>query len=311
MATKQEYLTLAQVTALVKLARDVKNFNSLLSGDGPPTTQGRPGDWYINTRTAELYGPRTSSGWNDTPLPLSGDARQSKLLINGNLSTESGGGSGTSATIAVGTVTTGDAGTSATITNSGTSTAAIFNFTIPRGATGTTGPTGPTGATGATGSTGPTGAQGPQGETGPAGATGPQGIQGAKGDKGDQGDTGLTGPTGPQGETGPQGPQGEQGPQGLTGATGATGPQGPAGSNATVTAGTGITVSSGVVSLNNTFYTANAYIQAPTGTTLQRPETPATGMIRFNTTANCFEGYTGSAWVNLSPAGLDDVGATV
>jgi hypothetical protein len=34
-------------------------------------------------------------------------------------------------------------------------------------------------------------------------------------------------------------------------------------------------------------------------------------MIRFNTTAGCFEGYTGSAWVNLSPTGIDDVGATV
>lgn len=310
MATKQEYLTLAQVTALVKLARDIKTFNSLLSGDGPPTTQGRPGDWYINTRTAELYGPRTPSGWNDTPLSLSGDARHSELLVNGNLST----GSGSGATIAVGTVTTGDPGTSATITNSGTSTAAIFNFTIPRGATGSTGPTGATGETGATGATGP---QGPQGEQGPTGATGPQGIQGPKGDKGDQGDTGLTGatgPQGPQGETGPQGPQGEQGPQGLTGATGATGatgPQGPAGSDATVTAGTGISVSSGVVSLNTTFYTTNGYIQAPTGTTLQRPETPAIGMIRFNTTAGCFEGYTGSTWINLSPAGIDDVGATV
>lgn len=317
MATKQEYLTLAQVTALVKLARDIKTFNSLLSGDGPPTTQGRPGDWYINTRTAELYGPRTPSGWNDTPIPLAGNPRNSELLINGNLSTESGGGGGdgggegTAGTITIGTVTTGDAGTSATVTNVGTASAAILNFTIPRGATGNTGATGATGATGPAGPTGATGAQGPTGATGPQGA---QGIQGPKGDKGDQGDTGLTGATGPQGETGPQGPQGEQGPQGLTGATGATGatgPQGPAGSDATVTAGTGISVNSGVVSLNPTFLTTNAYLQVPTGTTLQRPETPAIGMIRFNTTAGCFEGYTGSTWVNLSPAGIDDVGASV
>jgi hypothetical protein len=56
------------------------------------------------------------------------------------------GAPGTSATIAVGTVTTGAAGSSASVTNSGSSSAAVFNFTIPRGATGTGVPTG--GATG-------------------------------------------------------------------------------------------------------------------------------------------------------------------
>ena len=40
---------------------------------------------------------------------------------------------GTAATIAVGTVTTGAPGTSATVVNSGTSSAAVFDFTIPRG----------------------------------------------------------------------------------------------------------------------------------------------------------------------------------
>lgn len=46
------------------------------------------------------------------------------------------GAQGTAATIAVGTVTTGAAGSSASITNVGTSSAAIFDFTIPRGDTG-------------------------------------------------------------------------------------------------------------------------------------------------------------------------------
>lgn len=46
---------------------------------------------------------------------------------------------GAAATITVGTVTTGEAGTSATVTNSGTSSAAVFNFTIPRGAAGSDG----------------------------------------------------------------------------------------------------------------------------------------------------------------------------
>lgn len=47
------------------------------------------------------------------------------------------GDTGTAATISVGTVTTGAAGTNAVVTNAGTSSAAKFNFTIPRGANGT------------------------------------------------------------------------------------------------------------------------------------------------------------------------------
>lgn len=52
---------------------------------------------------------------------------------------------GPAGTITVGTVTTGSAGSSAAITNSGTSQAAVLNFTIPRGDTGATGATGTTG----------------------------------------------------------------------------------------------------------------------------------------------------------------------
>jgi len=47
------------------------------------------------------------------------------------------GTTGAAATIAVGSTTTGAQGTSATVTNSGTSSAAVFNFTVPRGAGGT------------------------------------------------------------------------------------------------------------------------------------------------------------------------------
>lgn len=46
------------------------------------------------------------------------------------------GPQGDAATIAVGTVTTGAAGSSVIITNSGTSGAAVFDFTIPKGDTG-------------------------------------------------------------------------------------------------------------------------------------------------------------------------------
>lgn len=121
------------------------------------------------------------------------------------------GAGGEAATVEVGTVTTLPAGSSATVTNAGDENAAVFNFGIPRGATGATGPKGDTGATGPQGPKGDTGATGPQGPKGDTGATGPQGPKG---------DTGATGPQGPKGDTGATGPQGPAGP---------TGPQGPAG----------------------------------------------------------------------------------
>lgn len=77
-------------------------------------------------------------------------------------------GGGTS-TITLGSVLTGDADSSVSIVNSGTPTAAVFNFTIPRGAAGATGAIGPQGLKGDTGDTGP---QGPTGLTGATGATG-------------------------------------------------------------------------------------------------------------------------------------------
>jgi collagen type I alpha len=171
------------------------------------------------------------------------------------------GATGAAATIAVGTTSTGAAGSNAVVTNVGTSSAAVFNFTIPQGIQG---------AQGAQGNTGP---QGPIGNTGP---TGPQGATGATGSQGPAGSTGPTGATG-QGYTwrgawvnttayvpydtvsrsgssyvcilantggdpatdtthwsiiaqiGATGPTGAQGPQGTAGTTGATGPAGPTG----------------------------------------------------------------------------------
>ena len=140
----------------------------------------------------------------------------------------SGGGS---STITLGTVSTGNPGTNVSITNSGTSSNPIFNFTIPRGDTG---------ATGATGSQGP---QGLKGDTGATGETGPAGPAGA---------TGETGPAGPAGPTGPAGATGETGPAGATGATG---------SAATISIGTVTTGSPGTsVSVTNSGSTSAAVL---------------------------------------------------
>lgn len=59
------------------------------------------------------------------------------------------GAAGTAATITVGSTSTGAAGSTAVVTNSGTSSAAVLNFTIPRGDTGATGAQGAKGDTGA------------------------------------------------------------------------------------------------------------------------------------------------------------------
>jgi hypothetical protein len=106
---------------------------------------------------------------------------------------------GTAATVAAGTTTTLSPGSSATVTNSGTSSAAVFNFGIPQGTTGATGSPG-TAATIAAGTT-TTGAPGtsasvvnsgtssaavfdftiPRGDVGATGATGATGAQGVPG----------------------------------------------------------------------------------------------------------------------------------
>ena len=75
------------------------------------------------------------------------------------------GDTGAAATVTVGTVTTGEPGTDAIVTNSGTESSAVLNFTIPRGETGAVGPRGPKGDKGDTGETGPSGAGVPDGGT--------------------------------------------------------------------------------------------------------------------------------------------------
>src|SRR4029077_3912051 len=56
------------------------------------------------------------------------------------------GNPGAAATIAVGTTATGAPGSNASVSNSGSSSAATFNFTIPRGDVGPQGPPGPAGS---------------------------------------------------------------------------------------------------------------------------------------------------------------------
>lgn len=73
------------------------------------------------------------------------------------------GADGTSATITVGEVVTGEPGTEASVENTGNESAAVLKFTIPKGDKG---------------DKGDTGEQGPQGEKGEQGEVGPQGPKG-------------------------------------------------------------------------------------------------------------------------------------
>jgi len=53
--------------------------------------------------------------------------------------------------------------------------------------------------------------------------------------------------------------------------------------------------------LKNTVIDDTGFIEIATGTTAQRPLSPAVGMFRFNTTENCFDYYDGEKWVLSHP----------
>ncbi len=136
--------------------------NTVLSGSGVPSTKvGINGDFYIDTKSLNIYGPKTKNKW-PLPVSLKGPAGPiGPAGVDGK-----NGAAGSSAVSSGGVGPAGPAG--------------------PAGATGPAGPagaTGPQGATGATGATGPAGSgsesvgpAGPKGETGTAGAVGPSNV---------------------------------------------------------------------------------------------------------------------------------------
>lgn len=118
------------------------------------------------------------------------------------------GDAGAAATVTVGTTTTGEAGSQASVTNSGTTSAAILDFTIPKGEKGDAGAAGAKGDTGATGEAGKDGAAATiavgkttTGDAGTDASVTNSGTSSAatfdftipKGEKGDKGDTGAAG----------------------------------------------------------------------------------------------------------------------
>lgn len=147
---------------------------------GPRGPQGETGEGFV----VKGYFATLSALQSGVPSPSAGDAYgvgsaepydiyiwdgvNSAWVNNGPLQGAQGpqGVPGSAATIEIGTVTTAPAGSDAAVTNSGTSSAAVLNFTIPQGATGPQGPAGVDGSPGPAGADGAPGATGPQGEPG-------------------------------------------------------------------------------------------------------------------------------------------------
>jgi hypothetical protein len=89
---------------------------------------------------------------NSNLIPSSNASSWSVMTSKGD--TGPAGASGSAGTVTIGSTTTGSTGGSASVTNSGTSSEAVLNFTIPKGNTGQQGGTGNTGPTGSTGAAG-------------------------------------------------------------------------------------------------------------------------------------------------------------
>lgn len=225
----------------------------LFSSDGMPTKlppRGEKGDTG-EQGPAGPTGPTGPQGPQGETGPQGVQGEQGPQGVQGPQ-----GEPGAAATVTAGQTTTLPAGSSASVTNSGTTSAAVFDFAIPQGAQGPQGPKGDDGAGISIEGSVATYADLPtnltpadegkgyyvedegklyiwNGASFPADGSGVQ-IQGPKGDKGDTGDTGPQGPqgeTGATGATGATGPEGPQGPQGVQGPQGEQGIQGPAGAD--------------------------------------------------------------------------------
>ena len=123
--------------------------NTIRSGNGVPAASlGIDGDFYIDLKTMNFYGPKANKRW---PIPTS---------LRGP------------------TGATGPSGVDGKNGTAASATAGAIGATGPAGPKGDTGATGPKGDTGATGAAG-TGSAGPKGDTGAQGPAGPKGDAGA------------------------------------------------------------------------------------------------------------------------------------
>jgi hypothetical protein len=168
--------------------------NTILNGKGAPlNTLGIDGDFYIDTRSLLIYGPKKNKKW---PAPQSLQGPVGVSGVDGK-----NGSEGKPVSLPAGVAgPSGAQGAKGETGTAGSNGAAGLNgATGSQGATGAQGPTGPTGSSGGgtPGATGATGAPGAVGAVGPKGETGTVGSLGATGLKGETGTAGTVGATGP------------------------------------------------------------------------------------------------------------------
>ena len=165
--------------------------NTILNGKGAPiNSNGIDGDFYIDTRSLLIYGPKKSGKW---PAPQSLQGPVGANGVDGKNGSE-GKTVASASTVAGPTGAQGEKGEKGDKGEPGASGA--NGSAGPAGPTGATGPQGPSGGGGG-GSQGPTGATGATGLTGAKGETGTAGADGAIGLKGETGTVGAIGATGP------------------------------------------------------------------------------------------------------------------
>ena len=152
------------------------------SGNGCITFEGSDGTKTVTS--ADLrYRVSANSGTEDGTMPEPGTPAWQEFIDK----YLTGGGSGGTVSLKIGTVTSGD-------TASASIVGGKLNLVLPRGEKGEKGEQGSKGDTGAVGPQGP---EGPRGAAGERGAQGPKGEVGAAGAQGEQGPKGDTGPAGP------------------------------------------------------------------------------------------------------------------
>jgi hypothetical protein len=155
--------------------------NTILNGKGAPKSGvGIDGDFYIDTRSLLLYGPKARGKW-PTPANIQGP--------------------------------TGPSGSDG---KNGSDGKAISNASSVTGAQGAQGPQGDKGEKGEKGEKGDTGAPGLPGAIGPIGPAGAPGSSGSTGATGASGSNGAQGPVGATGSAGSKGETGTVGPSEVT-----------------------------------------------------------------------------------------------
>ena len=154
------FILLVPITTANSAGRSATSIaNTILNGKGAPKISiGIDGDFYIDTRSLLIYGPKKKGRW---PAPT-------------NLQ--------------------GPTGPSGAPGKSGSDGKTISSASTISGPQGPIGPAGPQGLIGLPGSPGPAG---PAGKDGAPGLPGPSGASGATGPAGATGATGAQGPAGP------------------------------------------------------------------------------------------------------------------